>query len=179
MGSSHKSPLKSKKKKKSGLKKKFLRPRRDVVWGAVRRCEQCWTAAAMFSITVAAFSLLRKSCRERENGEGCSWMNAVNRAKNKCMKNMLCGASNRKQLVVRATVGSGDKGDKEMRKNSGDRWREEQIGKSCMSESHLSSPIAPSPKPQRNFPPFLITDCTPWSQPSSILPFDSCAVCAI
>lgn len=55
-------------------------------------------------------------------------MNAVNRAKNKCMENMLCSASNRKQLVVGTTIKSSDRRDKEMKRTC---WRqmkrEEQI----------------------------------------------------
>lgn len=57
-------------------------------------------------------------------------MNAVNHARNKCMKNMLCSASNRKQLVAGTTMKRSDRGDKEMKsdyvdKNCADRWREE------------------------------------------------------
>ena len=56
-------------------------------------------------------------------------MNAVDHAENKCMKNMLCSASNRKQLVAGTAMESSDRGDKEMKsdyidKNCGDRWIE-------------------------------------------------------
>lgn len=97
-------------------------------------------------------------------------MNAVNRAKNKCMENMLCSASNRKQLVEGTTIKSSDRGDKEMKsvkktKRVGDRRREKnrfspesyRTSDSDLSLGLFSHPSLP--QPQCNFPPFLITDC--------------------
>lgn len=45
-------------------------------------------------------------------------MKAVSFAQNKCAENMLCDASNRKQLVAGTTMKSCDRRDKEM-KNDG------------------------------------------------------------
>ncbi len=122
--------------KKTKFLKKNDQPCQNVVWSAVRRCNQHWTVAAMFSNCGSTYPP-EKGLQRRNGGEdGCSWMNAANRAKNKCMKNTLCSAPNRKQLFEGRTMESSERGNEEVTsdhidKTWGDRRRErEQIGAS-------------------------------------------------